>query len=233
MRLVRTLLFVLVFYGGTVVAVAIAMIAALSGRQALIDVGVRWARFHQLCARYLLGITTRVEGNLPAGVVLVAAKHQSMYETIELVRLLGGPVTVLKRELADIPGWGRVARRYGVIAVDRAGGASALRRMLEAARGAVHERRPIVIFPEGTRVAPGDRPPLRPGFAGLYRAVGLPVVPVALDSGLLWPRRRFVKNAGVVTMRFGEPIQPGLPRKEIEERVRSAINALENPVPSQ
>src|SRR3546814_4872897 len=109
-----------------------------------------------------------------------------MFETIEMLLLLDRPAIVMKRELADIPGWGWVARRYGIIPVDRKGGAAALRRMLRAAQVAIAEGRPIMIFPEGTRVAPGERPPLQPGFAGLYRSLGLPVVPVALDSGRIW-----------------------------------------------
>jgi 1-acyl-sn-glycerol-3-phosphate acyltransferase len=127
-----------------------------------------------------------------------------------------------------MPGWGRAARLYGMIPVDRAGGATALRRMLKAADQAVAAGRPIIIFPEGTRVAPGEQPPLQPGFAGLYRALGLPVVPVAIDSGRLWPRHRFIKRPGFVTFRFADPIPPGLPRREIEARVHAAINALEN-----
>jgi 1-acyl-sn-glycerol-3-phosphate acyltransferase len=168
-----------------------------------------------------------MEGDLPKGPVLVAAKHQSMFETIEMLLLLDEPAVVLKRELADLPGWGFVARRYGVIPVDRDGGAAALRRMLKAARDALAQGRPIVIFPEGTRVYPGEHPPLQPGFAGLYSALKLPVIPVALDSGRLWPRRGFVKRAGTVTFRFGEPIPAGLRRQEIEQRVHAAINSLE------
>jgi 1-acyl-sn-glycerol-3-phosphate acyltransferase len=131
--------------------------------------------------------------------------------------------------LTRIPLWGWVVRRYGVIPVDRAGGAAALRTMMRAASAAIAEGRPIVIFPEGTRVAPGARPPLQPGFAGLYRALKLPVAPVAVDSGRLWPRRSFVKQAGVVTMRFGDPIPLGLPREAVEAAVHAAINALEPP----
>jgi 1-acyl-sn-glycerol-3-phosphate acyltransferase len=101
--------------------------------------------------------------------------------------------------------------------------------MLKAARQAVAEERPIVIFPEGTRVAPGEQPPLQPGFAGLYASLKLPVVPIALDSGHVWPRRRFLKRPGIVTIRFGEQIPPGLPRADIEARVREAINSLDQP----
>jgi 1-acyl-sn-glycerol-3-phosphate acyltransferase len=177
----------------------------------------------------LLGIRTRIEGEVPEGAMLVAAKHQSMFETIDLVVVLGAPRIVMKRELARIPLWGLLATRYGMIAVDRTGGAAALRRMMKEGEEARAEGRPVVIFPEGTRVAPGEAPPLQPGFAGLYRALGLPVVPLALDSGRLWPRRSWVKRPGVVTLRFGEPIPPGLARREVEARVHAAINALEAP----
>jgi 1-acyl-sn-glycerol-3-phosphate acyltransferase len=227
MSRLRSLLFALVFYPGSVVAVLLVLPAALIGRGALAGVVHGWVFFHRACARLLLGIRTRVEGEVPRGPVLVAAKHQSMFETIEMVAILDRPAVVLKRELADIPGWGWAARRYGVIPVDRAGGATALRRMMSAAQAAIAEGRPIVIFPEGTRVEPGDQPPLQPGFAGLYRALRLPVVPVALDSGRLWPRRGLAKRPGVVTMRFGEPVPAALPRSEIEARVHRAINLLD------
>jgi 1-acyl-sn-glycerol-3-phosphate acyltransferase len=98
--------------------------------------------------------------------------------------------------------------------------------MMRAAETAIAEGRPIAIFPEGTRVPLGEQPPLQPGFAGLYRALKLPVVPVAVDSGRLWPKGRLVKHAGIVTMRFLDPIPPGLPRAEIETRVHAAINVL-------
>lgn len=224
----RTLAFTLVFYGGTVVWVAAAVLALPFGRRAVQAVANGWAGFHRACAAAILGIRTRVEGEVPRGAVLVAAKHQSMFETLEMVPVLGLPQVVMKRELARIPVWGWLAQRYGMIGVDRAGGAGALRRLMKEAERAVAEGRPIVIFPEGTRVEPGERPALQPGFAGLYRAFNLPVVPVALDSGRVWPRRG-PKRAGIVTFRFGTPIPPGLPRREVEARVHAAINALEPP----
>ena len=224
----RSALFALLFYSGSVIAVLLALLATPIGRTPLLAVTLGWARWHRFCARYLLGIRTRIEGALPQGPALVASKHQSMFETVEMLLLLDEPAVVLKRQLADIPGWGRVAKSYGVIPVDREGGAIALRRMLKAARQSIADGRPILIFPEGTRVNPGEQPALQPGFAGLYSALKLPVVPVALDSGVLWPRRSFVKRSGVITIRFGEPIPAGLPRADIEERVRIAINLLES-----
>jgi 1-acyl-sn-glycerol-3-phosphate acyltransferase len=230
MSLVRSILFALVFYPGTLLYVLVCFAALPFGRGAVRAVADSWARFHSWCAARLLGIRTRVEGDVPTAPVLVAAKHQSMFETLELITLLDTPAVVMKRELAEIPLWGRLARRYGIIPVDRAGGAGALRRMLRQAEEAIAEGRPIAIFPEGTRVPPGAQPPLQPGFAGLYRALNLPVVPVALDSGRLWPRS-FVKQPGVVTMRFGNPIPPGLKRQDVEARVHEAINALEKGEP--
>lgn len=227
MAALRSLLFALIFYGGTVPAVLLSFPISLLGTKAIRGWAHLWVRFHKVCARWLLGVRTKVEGMPPRGACLVACKHQSMFETLEIILLLDEPAMVLKRELADIPLWGWVTRRYGVIPVDRKGGAAALRRMMRAAESAIAEGRPIVIFPEGTRVPPGATPPLQPGFAGLYRALKLPVVPVGVDSGRLWPKGKFVKRPGLVTMRFMAPIEPGLPRPEIEARVHDAINVLE------
>ena len=228
MILVRSALFALLFYSGTVVAVLLSFPISLFGTHAVRSWAHLWVGFHRWCAAHLLGIRSRIEGDPPSGAAIVAAKHQSMFETLEIMLLLDQPAIVLKRELVDIPLWGWVVRRYGVIPVDRSGGAAALRRMMRAAEAAIAEGRPIVIFPEGTRVPPGQRPPLQPGFAGLYRALKLPVVPVALDSGRLWPRRRFAKRPGIVTMRFGAPIPPGLPRGDVEAAVHAHINVMES-----
>jgi len=227
MSWVRSLLYALVFYAGSVLYVLAGFAMIPFGRSPVRRVADAWGAFNRRCARWLLGIRIRIEGEVPSGAVLVAAKHQAMLETTEMVVLLDTPAVVMKQELTEIPLWGHLTRVYGIIPVDREGGAAALRRMVRAAQEAIAEGRPIAIFPEGTRVAPGEQPPLQPGFAGLYRALNLPVVPLALDSGRLWPRRSFVKRAGVVTLRFGEPIPPGLPRKEAEARVHAAINALE------
>jgi 1-acyl-sn-glycerol-3-phosphate acyltransferase len=225
--MIRSLLFALCFYPVTAIAVLVAIPTALVSHRGLIALALLWSRYFSWCVRILLGIRARIEGHIPRDPVLVAAKHQSMFETLKLVVLLSAPAAIVKQELGKIPFWGWVARRYGVIPVDRAGGASALRQMVREAHVAVAEGRALVIFPEGTRVRPGEQPPLQPGFAGLYRALGLPVVPVAVDTGRFWIRRSFAKRPGVATFRFGDPIPPGLPRNEIEARVHAAINVLE------
>lgn len=223
----RSVLFMLVFYPGSLVAVLTAFPLIPLRNEVLRSHAMHWASFHRWCCRWILGIRTRVTGTLPQGPHLYAVKHQSMFETLDLLVVLHDPAVVLKRELAELPLFGHIAKQAGVIPVDRAGSATALRRMLRAAAQARDEGRSILIFPEGTRVAPGEQPPLQPGFAGLYKQLRLPVIPVALDSGLLWPRNSLLKRPGTITMHFGEPIPPGLPRPEIEARVHSAINAMD------
>lgn len=229
MNLVRSLLFYLIFYGGTVFYVVAALAAAAFGERPMQVVIHAWARFHNGCVRWLLGIRLVIEGERPRGPCLVASRHESMYETIAVIVLLDAPAIVLKEELTRIPGWGWLARLYGGIPVDRDGGARAMREMLRRARAALDAGRRIIIFPEGTRVMPGERPPLRAGFAGLYRMLGEPVVALALDTGSVWPRHSWIKRTGVIHMRFSAPIPPRLPREEIEARVHEAINLLNPP----
>jgi 1-acyl-sn-glycerol-3-phosphate acyltransferase len=225
--LLRTIAFSIFFYGLSVPIVLFVPFSALFGPTALRRYANAWAALMRWSARVFLGIDQRVEGTIPAGPVIFAAKHESLYEAIELTRLLNAPATVMKRELAMIPIWGWAARRYGVIVVDRAANATALRMMMKAGRAALAEGRSIMIFPEGTRVPPGEAPALQAGFAGLYRMLNVPVVPVAVRSGHVWPKKG-VKHPGTVVFRFGDPIPPGLPRAEVEARVHQGINALQS-----
>lgn len=222
----RTWLFVLVFYLGSVPIVVATPISALIGQRAFIANVHLWSRFHRFVLRFTLGITTHYVGQVTSGPVFYAAKHHAMLETLELCWALGNPVFVIKRELASIPIWGWAVQHYGAIVVDRDSNAAALRQMMREAKQALAQGRSVIIFPEGTRVAQGETPPLKSGFAGLYRVLGLPVVPIAIDSGAVWPKKG-PKRPGVVTFLFGEPIPPTLPREEIEARVHAAINVLE------
>lgn len=225
MRRLRFLIFKIVFYGLSVPIVLLAPVTALFGQRVFRSWVVGWTRYHGWCARNLAGIRTRIEGQPLKGPALYAAKHQSFYETFELVRLMDAPAVVMRQEYARIPVWGWAARRYGVIVIDRSGSASALRQMMREAKAAGAAGRPVVIFPEGTRSAIGETPPLQAGLAGLYRAVGLPLVPIALDSGRVWPKHGEM-HSGVVTFRFGAPIEAGLGRGDIEARVLREINVL-------
>jgi 1-acyl-sn-glycerol-3-phosphate acyltransferase len=225
MQLLRSLLYALIFYPATLLYVIAGLTLGLFATGPMRAVVHGWADLHEWLSVHLLGVRLRLDGEIPDGPFLIAVKHQSMYETIQMLRVICTPVVVLKQQLANIPLFGWMTRRYGVIPVDREAGSKALRTMLAAAKKALADNRPVVIFPEGTRVPPGERPGLRPGFAGLYRALNLPVVPIAVDSGRLWGRG-LVKQPGVVTFKIGEVIPPGLKRDEVEARVHAAINAL-------
>jgi 1-acyl-sn-glycerol-3-phosphate acyltransferase len=226
MQFLCSLLYALIFYPATLLYVIAGLTLGLFATPPMRAVVHGWADLHEWLSVKLIGVRLRLDGDIPDGPYLIAVKHQSMYETIQMLRVIRTPVVVLKQQLASIPLFGWMTRRYGVIPVDREAGPKALRTMLTAARKALADRRPVVIFPEGTRVPPGERPELRSGFAGLYRALNLPVVPIAVDSGRLWSRG-LLKRPGVVTFKVGETIPPGLKRDEIEARVHAAINALD------
>lgn len=222
----RTIAFRAFFYTASVPILLLVPFVALAGQPVMIRYAHLWARVHRWAMRAILGIESRVEGTVPHGQFLYAAKHQAMYETVELQLILGGPAMVLKRELMRIPIWGWATRLYGSIVVDRDASSKALRQLMRDGAAAKASGRSVIVYPEGTRVVPGAQPPLRSGFAGLYKALDLPVVPIATDSGRLLPKKG-AKHPGVVTFRIGAPIPAGLPRREAEQQVWEAINALE------
>lgn len=228
MRLLRSLAFYLAFYGGSLPIVLACVATLLFASPERFRTTIHsWSLWQRWCCRNLLGITVRVEGQIPEGPVLVAIKHESFFEAIDLPQVLNTPGVFAKAELMRIPLWGLAGRRYGLVSVERDQGAKALRHMLAAARELSAQGRPLAIFPEGTRVPHGAAPPLKSGFAGLYKLLGLPVVAVAVDSGALY--HRLIKKPGVITYRVTDLIPPGLPREEAEERVRMAINGLNQP----
>lgn len=227
MTLIRSLLYAVTFYSATVALAVTGVIAAVFGRGPMLAVILAWVRLNQWLAANVLAIRTRVKGTIPAGPCLIAVKHQSMFETTEMIRLTQLPVIVVKAELTRIPFVGWLMRRYGVIAVERSAGARALRSLVEQGKQAIAMGRPVMIYPEGTRVRVGETPELRSGFAALYRALGLPVIPVALDSGKLWGRG-LIKRSGTVTILIGDTVPAGLSRQDLEDRVHPAINTLES-----
>lgn len=224
MALLRNLLFYPLFYGVSALLVVASVLAVPMGQVALKGVVARWGDWHHWCVQNLLGIKIVQEGEIPDEPVLIAVKHESFFEAIDMPRLFSFPTVFAKRELFWIPGWGFSAKVYGLVPVARDGGAKSLRQMIATAKLRIKEGRPLVIFPEGTRVPHGIEPPLQSGFAGIYKLLGLPVVPVAVNSGPTY--HRFVKQSGTITYRVGETIPAGLPRAEVETRVHRAINAL-------
>ena len=221
---VRNLAFYVVFYLGSVPYVVGAAMAMPVAERAFQRIVTGWSAYHRFCARWLLGIGVRIEGTIPRDPVIIALRHESFFEAIDLPTLLADPVIIAKAELMQIPLWGMAARRWGLIAVRREDGAKALRAMVAEAKARTAVGRPLAIFPEGTRIASGEQAELQSGFAALYKLLRLPVVPVAVNSGRLY--HRWFKRPGIVTYRFGEAIPPGLPREAIEARVTAAITAL-------
>ena len=227
---VRSLAFYAAFYGGSLVLVVWALVQVIFAPGRVWLVAQAWSQFHRACLRRMVGIEVAVTGQLPPGPALVACKHESFFEAIDSLALVRNPAVFAKAELVRIPLWGRVARAHGLIPVSRDQGARALRAMVAAARQATAQGRHLVIFPEGTRVPHGQRAKLQAGFAGLYKLLDLPVVPVALASGTLY--HRTWKRPGTIAIVIGEPIPAGLPREEIEARVEAAINVLNGVEPA-
>lgn len=220
----RSAMFYVLFYAVSAVLVVASVVAVVARRAWLRPIVARWGHWHLWCVEHLLGIKVVLEGSLPQGPVLIAMKHESFFEAIDTPRLFAFPAVFAKHELFRIPGWGHSAKVYGLIPVAREEGAKTLRQMLATAKQRVEEGRPLVIFPEGTRVKHGVCPPLQAGFAGLYKLLRLPVVPVAVDSGAAY--HHVVKRPGRITYKVGETIPAGLPRAEVEARVHAAINGL-------
>lgn len=197
-------------------------------RQAMLAWLRFWARSVVLLLRLLCGVRVELRGreNIPDGGCVLAAKHQSAFDTVIWLALVPDAAYVLKRELLSIPLFGWLARKAQMIPVDRAGGGAALRAMLRQAVEAVAEGRQVVIFPEGTRTAPGERVPYQPGVVAIAAATSAPVVPVATDSGRVWGRRAFRKQPGVIRVSVLRPLPPGLNRSAL-------IGALENAIETE
>jgi 1-acyl-sn-glycerol-3-phosphate acyltransferase len=230
MILLRSVLFNAWLYGVTAVfaVVTLAPGAGKPDRAAdrALAVAQFWARTVLAGLRWLCGITWVVTGreHLPtAGAALIASNHQSAFDTLVWLLLVPRGCYVVKRELMRVPVFGPACRLTGMMIVDRNAGGAAIRGLLREADRAVAERRQIVIFPEGTRVAPGVRAPLQSGVAALASRTGLPVIPVATDSGYCWGRRAFRKRPGVIHIAIGAPIPPGLKREELMRRLEQAF----------
>jgi 1-acyl-sn-glycerol-3-phosphate acyltransferase len=191
-------------------------------------------RVHSRCELWLLRtivgtkIEVRGEEKIPEGACLVASKHQSAWETFALIPIFHDPALLMKRELFWIPFHGWFSHKFGMIPVDRDKGPSALRRMLREAKKRIDDGREIIIFPEGTRRAPGAPPDYKTGIVLLYEALGVPCLPVALNSGLFWPRRSVIRKPGTIVVEILDPIPLGLPKAEFLHRLETAIETASN-----
>lgn len=232
MILLRSIVFHIAFWLWTGVLGVLLLPVLLAPPDWMMRCGTFWSAGTLRLAAWCAGLRYEVRGgeHLPPGPVLVAMKHQSAWETFAVPVIFARPAMVIKRELGFVPFYGWYAMKAGMIAIDRRGGAAALKHMVRAAERARDAGRPIVIFPEGTRTAVGARTPYQPGVIALYRQLGLPLVPVAVNSGLFWGRRRFLRRPGRITVEILPPIAPGGERRrvlaELEARIETATARL-------
>jgi len=226
----RSLLFNVLFYLTTALFVMLGSPLLFAPRRWAMAALAVHSHFELWLLETIVGTKLEVRGKekLPAGACLVAAKHQSAWETFALIPLFRDPALLMKRELFWIPFHGWFSKKFEMIPVDRDKGPSALRRMLREAKGRAAAGRQIIIFPEGTRRVPGAPPDYKTGVLLLYDALDIPCVPVALNSGLFWPRRSVIRRPGTIIVEFLEPIPPGLPRVEFLARLTSAIESASN-----
>ena len=233
MTLLRSILFLVWIYGLMVLMGIIYLpLVLLGGRGVAVEGTKRWSRYALFGLRHICGIRHEVRGreNLPAGPVLIASKHQAMWETLFFMTMLEDPSIVLKKELLSLPVYGWYAKKIDMISIDRSKGAAALKHMVAQAQRHRDAGRPLVIFPEGTRTEPGAAPDYKPGIAALYTKLDLPCVPVALNSGLCWQGKGILRRSGTIIVEFLPPIPPGLKRKEfmaeLEARIETATQSL-------
>jgi 1-acyl-sn-glycerol-3-phosphate acyltransferase len=222
---IRSLIFNILFYLVFLLWAIVALPTLVLPRAALLRVASWWAKTNILLMRIVCGTKVEFRGveKIPKGPLLVASKHQSMWETISLLHFFDAPFFVLKRELKRIPIFGLFLIKANMIAIDRKAGGRALIAMMKRASEEVRRGRQFVIFPEGTRTAPGAPPDYKRGVVQIYADCGVPCLPVALNSGLFWPRRTFMRYPGTLVVEFLDPLPPNLPREEFFNRLRSVI----------
>lgn len=227
MLMIRSIIFTaffIVFTGLSLVAMAI---STLFPRPALHWVVYKWSSTLVCVLKLVVGLSYEVRGRefISDQPAIYAAKHQSAWDTFIYFMIFENPSYVLKKELHRVPFWGLAANKYGAISVDRSGGASSLRQLVGDTKDRLQRNFSIVIFPEGTRSAPGKKLPYHPGVAAMYGTAGVPVVPVAVNSGMFWGRRSIVKRPGQITIEFLPPIAPGLKRREFMAKLENDVEA--------
>ena len=221
----RSLIFNIAFYVSFGAWLLVAIPTAVMPRRAVLAVAKTWGRYNIWLLRMICGIGVEWRGRekIPRGPLLVAAKHQSFWETFALLHLFDDPTFILKRELTWIPIFGWLMAKAGMIPIDRAAGKDTLPNMTAALRAALDAGRQVIIFPEGTRRPPGAEPDYKLGIVFLYLEGEVPCLPVALNSGLCWARRGFLRYPGTIRVQFLDPIPPGLNRRVFFKRLRNDI----------
>jgi len=227
LNILRSLVFNALFYLNTLLWLILGLPTFFMPYRATVWIAKSWGRFNLVLLRVVAGITYEIRGRekIPPGALIVASKHQSAWETFALLPLFDNPLFIVKRELMWIPFFGWLMRKGRMVSVDRGAGSQALVAMAERARIELGRGRQLIIFPEGTRRPAGAEPRYKYGVAHLYAAEGVPCLPVALNSGLFWPRRSIKLRPGKVIVEILDPIAPGLDKDVFFERLRGEIEA--------
>lgn len=221
----RSLIYNVLFYVFLIGWLIIAIPTVVMPRAAILTIARLWSRQSTWLLRIVCNVKVEYRGveKIPKGPLLVASKHQSMWETFALLQMFDQPLYIVKRELTRIPFFGWYLIKAGMISVDRRAGGRALLKMVRQASEEVRNGRQLIIFPEGTRRPVGAPPDYKPGVAQLYASCREQCLPVALNSGLFWPRRTFMRYPGTLVVEFLDPVPPGLPRDEFLKRIAGAI----------
>ncbi len=225
MLYLRSTLFNLTFYGASVIIVFLGLPLFLGPRSGAMWISRQWSLLTVWLLEVIAGTRYEIRGRefMPSDPVLFAAKHQSMWDTIIATAIFDNPAMIMKRELLYIPFYGWYTAKAGMIAINRGAHASALRKLLAASKRESAKGRPIIIYPEGSRVGPDAAPDYKIGVAAIYKHLKLPCIPIATNSGLYWPRRRFLRYPGTIVLEFLPPIPPGLSREAFMARLIDTI----------
>ena len=229
--IIRSLIFNILFYGITAIMAVIGLPILLLPYRVCQKYEHLWSAIMVVLLKYIMGITHRVTGPRPDHPVIYAAKHQSAWETIFLYAEFDSPAPVLKKELIYLPFIGLFFVKVPSVPIDRSAGRAALKNLMAAAEKINKIGDSIMIFPQGTRVAPGAEHSYHAGTFAIYQATGLPVVPVALNSGLFWSRAAFTKKSGVIDVKLLPEIPPGLNRRDFMARLEHDIETATNALP--
>ena len=221
----RSLVYNVLFYLMLAFWIIVAIPTFVMPRSSIMSIARAWARSSIWLLRVVCNVKVEYRGleKIPKGPLLVASKHQSMWETFALLQFFDQPLYILKRELTLIPFFGWYLIKAGMVAVDRGAGGRALLKMVRQASEAVRRGRQLIIFPEGTRRPVGAPPQYKPGVAQLYASCRVNCLPVALNSGLFWPRRTSMRYPGTLVVEFLDPMPPGLARDEFLTRISAVI----------
>jgi len=226
LQYIRSFVFFVWLYGHGIVQGVLFVPLILGGQKMAMFAVRNWARMMRWGLHWFVGATTEFRGteHLPPEPYIYAAKHQSMYDVFSSFVVMKNPAIIMKKELLWYPAFGWWALALRMIPIDRAASVKALKLMRAKAKERADQGRTILIFPEGTRVKPGEKAKYKPGVYGLYESLGVPVVPVATNSGLVWPRSGILRKKGHVVFEILEPIEPGLDRKAFMARLEGAID---------